>query len=281
MLQLDLSGKTVLITGVSSGIGAGIALEMARAGANISGGALEEDGGGTLLAGGESALLPGGESAPEAGGSTWGELVAQGVGTLYTACDVTQTEQLEQLVARTIEKFGRIDVLVSNAGGNVFTGAMGSVEADWQRNIDLNLASHWRLARLCKPYLEDSKGLIIIMSSNHAFSTIPGCFPYNVAKTALTGLVRSLAIEWGPAIRTVGLAPGFIDTPGNQRWFDSFADPDGERQRTIGLHPVNRLGTVEEIGGWCVFLASKYASFASGVTYLIDGGRRALMQDKA
>lgn len=257
MLQIDLSGKTVLITGVSSGIGAGIALEMARAGADISGAALAED-----------------------GGDAWRELVAQGGRSLYTACDVTQTEQLENLVRRTIERFGRIDVLVSNAGGNIFTGALGSEESDWQMNIDLNLAAHWRLARLCKPYLEVSNGVIIIMSSSHAFSTIPGCFPYNIAKTALTGLVRSLAIEWGAAIRTVGLAPGFIDTPGNQQWFDSFADPGRERQRTIGLHPVNRLGTVEEIGGWCVFLASKYASFATGVTYLIDGGRSALMQDK-
>ena len=70
------------------------------------------------------------------------------------------------------------------------------------------------------------------MSSNHAFHTIPGCFPYNVAKSALTGLVQSLAIEWGPAIRVVGVAPGFIDTPGNQAWFDSFPDPSAERELT-------------------------------------------------
>ncbi len=117
------------------------------------------------------------------------------------------------------------------------------------------------------------------MASNHAFSSIAGCSPYNIAKTALTGLVRSLAIEWGPKIRTVGIAPGFIETPGNQVWFNSFADADKEKQRTIDLHPVKKLGTVEEIGGWCVFLASEYAGFASGVTYLIDGGRSALMQD--
>ena len=117
------------------------------------------------------------------------------------------------------------------------------------------------------------------MTSNHAYQTIPGCFPYNVTKTALTGLVRSLAIEWGPAIRTIGLAPGFIDTPGNQQWFNSFPDPEKERERTINLHPVKRIGTTEEIGAWCVFLTSNYAAFASGTTYVIDGGRSALMQD--
>jgi len=127
--------------------------------------------------------------------------------------------------------------------------------------------------------LEQNTGVIIIITSNHAFSTIPGCFPYNVSKTALTGLVRSLAIEWGPRIRTVGLAPGFIDTPGNQQWFNSFPNPEKERQRTIDLHPVKKLGTPEEAGAWCVFLASDYAAFASGTTYLLDGGRSALMQD--
>ena len=118
-----------------------------------------------------------------------------------------------------------------------------------------------------------------MISSNHAYSTLPGCFPYNITKTALTGLVRSLAIEWGPKIRTVGIAPGFIDTPGNQLWFDSFLDPVMEKQRTIELHPVKNLGTPDEIGGWCAFLASEYAAFASGTTYLVDGGRNALMQD--
>ena len=121
--------------------------------------------------------------------------------------------------------------------------------------------------------------MIIIITSNHAFSTIPGCFPYNVAKTALTGLVRSLTIEWAPAIRTVGIAPGFIDTPGNQAWFNAHDQPEEERARTVNLHPVKKLGTPEEIGAWCVFLASPYASFSAGTTYVIDGGRSAIMQD--
>ena len=101
--------------------------------------------------------------------------------------------------------------------------AAGCTEERWQYNLDLNLASHWRLSKLCKPYLEQSgEGVILLMTSNHAFGTIPGCFPYSVTKTAITGLVRNLAIEWGPAIRTVGVAPGFIDTAGNDTWFDSF-----------------------------------------------------------
>ena len=146
--------------------------------------------------------------------------------------------------------------------------------------MNLNLASHWRLAKLCKPYLEKSDdGVILLMTSNHAYYTIPGCFPYNVTKTAIKGLVQSLAIEWGPAVRTIGIAPGFIDTAGNDTWFNSFDNPNAERQRTIGMHPVKRIGTTDEVGALCVFLASDYARFISGNTILMDGGRSALMQD--
>lgn len=257
MFQIDLTGKTVLITGATSGIGLGIARQMAKAGANISGCATANDNKDFMH-----------------------DMQQHGAKALYTCCDVTKEQDLSRLIAETINRFGTIDILVSNAGRNVFEGAAHCDEDHWQQNMDLNLASHWRLAKLCKPYLEKNKGVIIIMTSNHAYSTIPGCFPYNVAKTALTGLIRSLAIEWGPAIRTVGIAPGFIDTAGNQKWFDSFPDAEKERQRTIDMHPVKQLGTAEEIGGWCVFLVSDYAAFASGTTYLIDGGRSALMQDE-
>jgi NAD(P)-dependent dehydrogenase (short-subunit alcohol dehydrogenase family) len=148
-------------------------------------------------------------------------------------------------------------------------------------NYKLNLSSHWAISKLCKPYLERSdNGVIIIMTSNHAFTSIPGCFPYNVTKTALTGLVRSLAMEWGPKIRTIGMAPGFIETPGNDKWFESFPDAEAERQRTIKLHPAGKLGTVEEVGAFCAYLATDYARFITGTTYLMDGGRSALMQDE-
>lgn len=258
-LQIDLKGKNALVTGVSSGIGLGVATMLARAGCRVTGCALAE--------------------ADSAAALAFLEILKrEGTEGCYIQTDVRKTEDLEHLVEKAT-KTGGIDILVSNAGKNFFKGAAECREEEWQENMDLNLTSHWRLAKLCRPYLEQSRGLIIIMTSNHAYHTIPGCFPYNVAKTALTGLVNSLTIEWGPSIRCVGIAPGFIDTPGNQDWFNSFDEPELERQRTIDLHPVKRLGTPEEIGGWCVFLASEYAAFASGTTYLIDGGRNALMQD--
>jgi NAD(P)-dependent dehydrogenase (short-subunit alcohol dehydrogenase family) len=149
--------------------------------------------------------------------------------------------------------------------------------------MNLDLASHWRLSKEALPLLKAGEGAgpgsIVIIGSNHANHTIPGCFPYNVAKAGLLGLVQSLAIEWGPDVRCAGIAPGFIDTPGNDAWFDSFPDPAAERLRTEQSHPVGRIGSVEEIGALCAFLSSTHGGFISGTTLLVDGGRSALMQD--
>lgn len=260
--NIDLKGKVVLITGVSSGIGLGVAREFARAGASVAGCSRKSETDKSV------ALF---KQATQ---------VEDGVQPLYKQTDVTRVDELEKLVQTVIATFGRLDILVSNAGANIFEGAEGCSEERWDYNMDLNLASHWRLSKLCKPYLEqNNEGVVLLMTSNHAYSSIPGCFPYNVTKTAITGLVRSLTIEWGPSIRTVGIAPGFIDTAGNDTWFDSFADADAERQRTVDLHPTKCIGTVEEVGALCVYIASPMARFISGTTILMDGGRSALMQD--
>jgi len=260
-LPIDLSGRVALVTGVSNGLGTGVARMLAKAGAGVAG----------------CGFSPGDSTGAKAFVAS---VEAAGRRALYRRTDVERPGDLEALVEAAVAEFGRLDILVSNAGRNVFTGAEHCAESDWQRNLDLNLASHWRLAKLCKPHLEaGGHGVVQIMTSNHAYATIPGCFPYNIAKTALTGLVRALAIEWGPKIRAVGIAPGFVETPGNDTWFASFPDPEAERQRTLGMHPAGKLGTCDDIGAWSAFLASDFAAFATGTTYVIDGGRLALLQD--
>ncbi|KAB7733107.1 SDR family oxidoreductase [Rudanella paleaurantiibacter] len=256
---IDLSDKVVLLTGSTAGIGLGIARQFARAGAHVAGCGLEAI-----------------EQAREFIQTVQSE---SGQTPLYVQADVTQPDDLARLVSETVARYGRIDILASNAGTNVFAGVDGCSEAEWEINLNLNLASHWRLARLCKPYLEAAPGggIIVVNASCHAYSSLPGCFPYNVTKTALMGLVRSLTLEWSPTIRTVGVAPGFIDTRLNEAWFDTFPDPAAERARTEAQFPMRRLGTPDEIGGWFVFLASDYARFSAGQTYLIDGGRSVVM----
>ncbi len=258
-LTIDLAGKRALVTGVTSGIGAGIARCLAQAGCDIAG--------------------CGRRDAAAAGATGFVRSVEEeGRRAYYLSADISQPEAPAQLVAQAVDVLGGLDILVSNAGRNVFEGVADCSEEAWEECMNLDLAAHWRLARATRPDLKKSGGVIIVIGSNHAWSTIPGCFPYNVAKAGLLGLVQSLAIEWGPQIRTVGIAPGFIDTAGNQTWFDSFDDPHAERARTEHSHPVGRIGTVAEVGQLCAFLASPMAGFISGATLCVDGGRSALMQ---
>lgn len=260
-LTIDLAPRQALVTGVSSGIGAGIALTLAQAGCEVAGCGIE--------------------SAESEGARTFRTAVeALGRRAFYQSVDLTDGLAARAWVTWAAGKLGGIDLVISNAGRNFHKGAEPVTEADWQANLDLNLAAHWRVAQAAKPYLDRSpQPVIIIMGSNHAFYTIPHAFPYNVAKAGLVAMVQSLAIEWGPHIRAVGVAPGFIDTPMNIEWFGQFPDPAAKRAQVVALHPVGRLGTAEEVGALCAFLCSPLAGYISGTTILIDGGRSAVMQD--
>ena len=260
-LNIDLSNYRALITGVSSGIGAGIAEALAKAGSDVAGCGLE-----AIDSEGAKRFV----TAVEAYGRR----------AFYQKLDIAEEGASRAFVRWSADQLGGLDILVSNAGRNFNFGAAHLSEEDWQANMDLNLAAHWRVSQTAKPYLDQARApVVIIMASNHALYTLPNSFPYNVAKAALVAMVQSLAIEWGPHIRTVGIAPGFIDTPMNIEWFSRFPDPDAKRARVIGLHPVGRLGTAEEVGALCAFLCSPLAGYISGNTILIDGGRSAVMQD--
>lgn len=260
-LSIDLTGRKALVTGVTSGIGAAIATMLARSGCDVAG------------CGRSASDHPGARAFVDA-------VTAAGRCADYRTADLAQPDAARGWVAAAAGPLGGCDVLVSNAGRNIFKGAAGCTDAAWEECMNLDLASHWRVAQAARPWLERAvAGVVIVIGSNHSRSTIPGCFPYNVAKAGLGALVQSLAIEWGPKVRAVGIAPGFIDTAGNDQWFTSFPDPAAERRRTEELHPVGRIGRTEEIGALCAFLATPWAGFISGTTLLVDGGRSALMQD--
>ena len=124
-------------------------------------------------------------------------------------------------------------------------------------------------------------GRIVNMTSISGTDGNIGQINYAAAKAGVIGMTKTAAKELARKGITVNaVAPGFIDTAGNDTWFDSFPDPEAERRRTIDLHPVKRIGTVEEVGALCVYLVSPYARFISGTTILMDGGRSALMQDE-
>jgi len=260
-LNIDLSNYRALITGVSSGIGAGIADTLAQAGCDVAGCGLEPD-------------------SSQGVRRYVASVESRGRRAFYQQLDIAEARSASVFVDFAVEKLGGIDLVISNAGRNFFKGAEKTTEADWQANMELNLAAHWRVAQAAKPFLDASPApVVVIITSNHSLYTMPNSFPYNVAKAGLVAMVQSLAIEWGPHIRAVGIAPGFIDTPLAEAWFNEFPDPAAKRKQIENLHPVGRLGTPNDVGVLCVFVCSPLAGNISGNTILIDGGRGAVMQD--
>lgn len=260
-LNIDLSDYRALVTGVSSGIGLGIADMIAQAGCDVAGCGLE--------------------AADSEGAQQFvASVQKRGRRAFFQTLDIAQASSARAFVEWAATKLGGLDLVISNAGRNVFRGAEKTTEEDWATNLEINLAAHWRVAQAAKPYLDQARApVIIIISSNHALYTMPNSFPYNVAKAGLVAMVQSLALEWGPRIRAVGIAPSYIDTPLAQAWFNGFPNPAAKRAQIGNLHPVGRLGTPQDIGALCAFLCSPLAGFISGNTILIDGGRNAVMQD--
>lgn len=198
------------------------------------------------------------------------------------AADLRREEAPEQLIDAAHAVYGRLDVLVNNAGANVFTGTLGTSGAQWQHAVDLDLRAVWLCAKAAAPRLE-RPGAIVNVASNHAFSTMAGAFPYNVAKAGVVALGQSLALELTPeGIRVNTVCPGYIDTPLNDTYFGGFADPAHERARVEALHPVRRIGAPQDVARAIRFLADeREAGFITGTHLLVDGGRSALMQDPA
>ena len=260
MLTIDLEGKVAIVTGSTQGIGFGIAKVLSRAGCNVAGCGLSD----------ENSLKV---------TRFVDEITKEGRNVFYKKTDVKSETDINLFVNEVYEKYGKIDFLISNAGVNMFTSPEDCGSSFWDENMDLNLKSHWMISKACYPYLKKQNGVILLMTSNHAFSTIPDCFPYNVLKSGIDGLVRALAVQWSSNVRVIGIAPGFIETEGGDEWFKSFQNPDKKKEEVLGIHPTRKLGTVQEVGALCSFLCTHYADFITGTTYLIDGGRSAMIQD--
>lgn len=260
MLSINIENKVAVVTGAAQGIGYGIAITMAQAGCDIaacSRSAKETDHVQQLIA----------------------EVEALGRRIFYKPTDVCCEESISAFIDESTEELGRIDYLISNAGANRFTTPENCSTEFWDENHDLNLKSHWLISKACHEQLRKNKGSIILMTSNHAYATLPNCFPYNVSKAGINGLVKALTMDWSPDIRISGLAPGFIETQGSVDWFNSFSDPEKKRRDVENIHPAGKIGTPEEVGAFCAFLCSPYGAFMCGTTHLMDGGRSAVMQD--
>lgn len=251
-----LIGKTAIITGAAQGIGRAIARCFAAEGAHVALGDLKD---------------AQGRAAAE-------ELVARGAKAIFEPVDVADPASVERMTARVVERLGAPDVLVNNAGIAVFRDPLEMASADWRRCFSVDLDGVWHCSRAALPHmLQKGKGDIINIASVHSFKIIPHCFPYPIAKHAVVGLTRALAIEYADKnIRVNAIAPGYTSTEIVESIFAHAPDPEAMRRETNELHPVKRIGRPEEIAWAAVFLASDEARFMTAECIVIDGGRSTL-----
>jgi NAD(P)-dependent dehydrogenase (short-subunit alcohol dehydrogenase family) len=247
-----------VVTGSTSGIGRAVAQAFAGDGSAVVVHGLDATGSDEVLAevraaGGEPRFYPG---------------------------DLRFPETCEGLIDFAVAELGRIDVLVNNAGANFFLGSLDADLTGWQDCLDLNLRAPWLCAKRAAAHMPRGSAIVNV-ASVHAFATIPGGFPYNVAKAGVVALTRVLALELAPVgIRVNAVSPGYIETPINEAYFASFPDPDAERARTAALHPVGRMGRPEDVARAIRFLALEAeSSFVAGECLMVDGGRAAQLVD--
>ena len=249
-----LDQKVAIVTGAGQGIGAAIARAFAAEGAQV------------IVA----------ELNPETGAA-----VAEEIGGIFCRTDVTDQADVEAVAALALERFGRVDVLVNNAGANVFYRPHEMPRREWARCMALDLEACWAMTEAVLPAMRaQAAGAVVNIASTHGFKIIPGTFPYPVAKHGLIGLTRSLGIEYAAeGIRVNAIAPGYIDTQIARDYWAGFDDPAAERAKAEQLHPPRRIGRPEEVAMTAVFLASDEAPFINAECIMIDGGRSALFHD--
>ena len=205
----------------------------------------------------------------------------RGPSTLYLQADVADPAQVDAMVARTLERHGRIDVVINNAGVNVFADPLTMTAGQWRDCFAVDLDGAWNVARAVMPsMLERGSGNIVNIASVHGHKIVPGCFPYPVAKHALVGLTRSLGIEYaGRGIRVNSISPGLIMTESAAAWLASRPDPQAERARQERLMPTRRIGVPDEVAYTALYLASDEARVINATDILIDGGRSQVYHD--
>lgn len=247
-----MTGKVVIVTGASSGIGRATALLFAQNGANV---------------------IAVGRNQKELGGL---REEAQGVegAVKVNLADIREHSQVERLVNDTVQSFGQIDVLV-NSAGIIMNGTIETTTLDdWDKMFDINLRSLFFMTQKCIPHLEKTKGNIVNVSSVAGTRAFPNVLAYCVSKAGVDQLTRCAALELAPkGIRVNAVNPGVVVSNLHKR--GGMADEDYEKflKNSENTHPLGRVGEASEVADLIYFLASEKASWITGATYEIDGGR--------
>jgi NAD(P)-dependent dehydrogenase (short-subunit alcohol dehydrogenase family) len=242
-IEIDLAGRAVIVTGGSRGVGRGITRRFLEAGADV------------LICGRNEP-----ESLPEAAGRK----------AIFVAGDVREVDDIDRITNETLERFGRLDVLVNNAGGAPAAESATVSPRFNEAIVRLNLISAMHFAQRANVEMQKQEGggVIVNITSVSAIRPSPGTAAYAAAKAGLLALTQTLAVEWAPKVRMVAITAGMIRTEQSELHYGS----DGEGDQAAATVPLGRLGTPTDIGDACVWLASPLASYVSGSSLLIHGG---------
>ncbi len=249
-MTADLEGKVGLVTGGTSGIGRDTAVLFAKAGAKV---------------------VVAGRREPE-GNETLDLIRAAGGDGLFVKTDVSKASEVEALVQKAVEQFGRLDIAFNNAGvEGVFAPIVRQSEEDWDRTININLKGVW----LCLKYeirqmlKQGGGGAIVNMSSVLGLSGTAGVGAYTASKHGVLGLTKTAALENAKSgIRVNSVCPGYIETP----MADRTLRVPAVHKYVVSCHPIGRLGRPMEIAEAVVWMCSDRASFMTGQSLVLDGG---------
>jgi glucose 1-dehydrogenase len=247
---MTLQGKVAIVTGGNSGIGKSVVLALARQGANV---AID---------------YVANEQATE---DLERQVAGLGDRAIGVNADVSKVPDLERLIAETVNAFGRLDVMVNNAGIETRTSVLDTTEHDYDKVLAINLKSAFFGTQLAAKQMIDQGGggVIINITSVHEDWPMPGNTPYCLSKGAMRMLTRTAGVELGAhGVRVIGVGPGAVATPINA---STIADP--EKMKTLNAAiPLGRLAEPDEIGDVVAFLASDGASYLTATTIFADGG---------